>query len=1043
MAFNITRYVDPGTYIQEVIQPGAVSVSNERILGIVAIAPRTRRARNEQVVRGKIYEETLSVATSSPHVATLVNTSDRNRNSATLYMNDNALGIGDWSFLVAVLTGGAVVGASVVFVGGANDAFTLALDGRKPITITFAPGATAVTAIAAAINAALLASPLYGASYASVASTTTTTVPNDTLVLTSPDSTPASDVKVFRSLAGDGASAISGAVWTPLSTAGVQAPTRIQIRDEAYSSAATYKMDYIAVDILLDALTNADTATPLYRIVNVGAYPGGTSYTRDSDYRKSVAPANEIEWGPGFSTWANAAITGISGSAVALPAVFTGAIEPYNIPLTAGAASFDLTVDGAGPPFTPAFAATPGSVASNPVWGGGLLLDGLTTIINIDGVDQTITFTPPLGGVWAVDDANTAINAQLVHAGCIVSGGQLLITSDKKGTSSVADWTLGGTADALLTFAAATPGGGNVADSEAVTALEVKARHDAAPGITTTCVVNPDGSFTITSPTTGAASELLFDNASPAGVLTALGATEPSTDIFGSAATGFAITAGVNDVLRLSINGKGFINITLPNGPAVLASAIATAINTALNGSSTYGPAYAFTATSPGGAVKLQPVNAFDNYPVEVGTATRIEFLDVTANAFTTVFGTITLPYTVYGVGTRPLFSSTYHVTYDYTRPSTDYETALRVFDPDALYGYCTQLTLENYLTNKLCIAGEIAFENQASSIWLVQINDSTTPGSPTQTQINHAIDVCKEKAGITEVVVIDTSTDTAVYQMQHVADQSSMLEKHYRRGWFGMARGTDVGDPDTPDTFVHRSSRTLQPGNTSPGRGRLILVAPGDVPRTLTLDTGQEVTVNLDGSYLATAVAAMFTALPSPSSTLMGKFVRGFNTEGFGTYLRAERWTLADKGVTVVTLDAGRLVLLDPLTTEAGGAKVVQFEEPSASAQKDAVTLTIDTLITGNCVGVVPDDLADFFSDIKKWIMLGILAHINAGTIGPYRNSAGFPRDIDVTSDIQVYQSTSDPRTFYFKYWYNLKYPAKRFFGEYSVDNPFFAPAA
>jgi hypothetical protein len=90
----------------------------------------------------------------------------------------------------------------------------------------------------------------------------------------------------------------------------------------------------------------------------------------------------------------------------------------------------------------------------------------------------------------------------------------------------------------------------------------------------------------------------------------------------------------------------------------------------------------------------------------------------------------------------------------------------------------------------------------------------------------------------------------------------------------------------------------------------------------------------------------------------------------------------------------------------------------------------------------VVPDDLADFLSDIKKWIMLGIEAQIGAGSIAPYRDSAGFPRSLDPSTDIKVYQSTTDPRSFYFKYWFNLKYPAKRFYGEYSVDNPFFGPA-
>jgi len=90
--------------------------------------------------------------------------------------------------------------------------------------------------------------------------------------------------------------------------------------------------------------------------------------------------------------------------------------------------------------------------------------------------------------------------------------------------------------------------------------------------------------------------------------------------------------------------------------------------------------------------------------------------------------------------------------------------------------------------------------------------------------------------------------------------------------------------------------------------------------------------------------------------------------------------------------------------------------------------------------VGVVPTDVADFIVDTKSWIMLGILANIESGTIGPYTTASGNIRDIDPVADIKVWQSATDDRTFYFRYWYNLRYPAKRFFGEYSVDNPFFA---
>lgn len=255
------------------------------------------------------------------------------------------------------------------------------------------------------------------------------------------------------------------------------------------------------------------------------------------------------------------------------------------------------------------------------------------------------------------------------------------------------------------------------------------------------------------------------------------------------------------------------------------------------------------------------------------------------------------------------------------------------------------------------------------------------------------------------------------------------------------MARDTQVGDPDTPNTFVYWATRVLQPGNTSPGRGRLNLIAPSYMSRIITFEDGRELSLDLDGTYLAAAVAAQFVALPGASDTLMNKLVTGFLTDStFETYLQGERHTLASNGVNVVTLDAGKLKMLDPITTEAGGGKVIQFEEPQSSSQKDVVTRSIDSVLDNNVKGIVPSELADFIVDIKTWIAVALRSNIENGSIAPYRNADGSTRDIDLLTDIQVTQSSSDPRTFVFKYWFNLKYPAKRFFGEYSVDNPFFA---
>lgn len=141
-----------------------------------------------------------------------------------------------------------------------------------------------------------------------------------------------------------------------------------------------------------------------------------------------------------------------------------------------------------------------------------------------------------------------------------------------------------------------------------------------------------------------------------------------------------------------------------------------------------------------------------------------------------------------------------------------------------------------------------------------------------------------------------------------------------------------------------------------------------------------------------------------------------------------------------VVTYDAGVFKILDPVTTEAGGGGLAAFSYESTSSQKDNVSRKVDQALDSNLVGIVPTDLSDFIIDIKLVISGVLTGEIGSGAIGPFRNTDNTPRGIDLIRDIEVQQSPNDPTKFFFKYWYNLRYPALRLFGEFSVDNPFFS---
>lgn len=498
-----------------------------------------------------------------------------------------------------------------------------------------------------------------------------------------------------------------------------------------------------------------------------------------------------------------------------------------------------------------------------------------------------------------------------------------------------------------------------------------------------------------------------------------------------------------NDNLRIAFDGKAAITIDLnglgspppgyanPAAPAAATAAeIANNINAIISTSLNYGPTYRAVAADVGGQVVLTS-------PTQ-GVASSIEISEPSSlDATNAIFGLATsqLPFTVMGTGTRPVVGALYFATYEFARPSSEYNTPKRFFTEDSMIQDLTPVSS----SNTLAVYGSLAFANDAPSVVVSQVDDAITVGFPTTTEVIAALDGMETTSVVTDILTVDTRLTVQTAQLAHVENQSSPTEKNYRSGWFGMPVGTAIGDKDTPDTFVFRAAVTLQTAPDSPARGRLILVAPAGVDRTITNEDGTQTTLNLDSTATACAVAARHTSFTSPAVSLAAKTIIGFDATTFPTFLKAERAQLASNGTMVVSNIGGRLEILDPVTTEQAGGALPQFLYRANSSQKDNVTRAVDRAIDRNLRGVVPEDLADFIFDIKLFISQVLTSLIDSGAIGPYRDANGVSRDIDLNSDIQVEQSTTDPTKFFFRYFFFLRYPALRFFGEFSVDNPFF----
>jgi hypothetical protein len=535
------------------------------------------------------------------------------------------------------------------------------------------------------------------------------------------------------------------------------------------------------------------------------------------------------------------------------------------------------------------------------------------------------------------------------------------------------------------------------------------------------------------------------------------GAAWTTASITGSTITvGDALAEGASDVLKIAIDNKAALEIDLvgtmtqdgwTTAPGSTATDIATNINIKLADSLVYGPAYQAVASAVGSVIVLTSPTKGRNGALQLFAPAAN---DATGSLFSNVV--VASSYTQ-GTGKAPGVGSTYFVSYTHDRPSTDYasSTAGRLtrhfsldsaFDEVGGHGAATSAP-----SNPLAMAIEIAFANGAESVVIAQIDDSTTAGTPSMPEIQEALDVVGESGIPTEICLVGAAGTLLAAQValkDHIENNSGPFNKQYRRAWMGLGRDAQIGDKETADTIIYTAAKTLQVSANSAARGRLIVMAPpqvGVLTKTVRLTDGTIINdVALDSTYLAVAAAARQTSFDSPSDTLARQTLAGFDIDTITRPISTvERAQMASAGVTVVTYDAGNLRLLDPITTERAGGAMISFEQIQASLQKDNVTRKMTQGLDANLVAIVPTDLSSFVLDIKSVIGSIISGEISAGSVGPYLTDSGLPRPVSYVDDMEVTQDPNDPTKFNFKYFYNLRYPALRLFGEYSVDNPFF----
>jgi len=489
-----------------------------------------------------------------------------------------------------------------------------------------------------------------------------------------------------------------------------------------------------------------------------------------------------------------------------------------------------------------------------------------------------------------------------------------------------------------------------------------------------------------------------------------------------------------NDEIIVDIDGNGPVvidlvgngaNIVDPNyiDPAVPAAATAAEIvnniNTTLSYHSLYGPDYAKVAS-----VSTEAGSDFVTVTSPtLGRSSSVSIRSPASNTATeAIFGSAAPPQSI-GSGGRPQVGSIYYVTYDTERPEEEYDFPILHIGRDAFFNAIGNPEQ----TNPLAIAGEIAFENGIERLYTIQINDASALRAPNRTEINRALDTLNTNESITDIVLLQNDQVSRVDFAAKLTELNSLSVSRLSRGYIGMPRNTDVGDTSTPDSFVFVAANEFSaPSVNLDLAGRQFLVAPSNVSRTILLPDLTERKVALDGSYVAVAVAALRTLL-SPGESMASRTITGFDLDDFEEYNGGERAQLASNGVTAVTLDAGRLILLDPKPTEQFGR--IRFELDNFSTQNDNLAFKLSDAYRANFVGVTPTDPADFIFDIKIATQEVINTEISLGNMSPYFDpDTNQIRAINLTSDIIVSRG-SDPREWNVGVAGTLRVVALRFF--------------
>ena len=469
------------------------------------------------------------------------------------------------------------------------------------------------------------------------------------------------------------------------------------------------------------------------------------------------------------------------------------------------------------------------------------------------------------------------------------------------------------------------------------------------------------------------------------------------------------------DRFQLTATNTGYIDWSLPF--AETENFTTTDVGTDISGTITTvaGATYATLQYVPNSSTEVWVVDA-DGTTVSHSWVTDTQYVYFA----TAPTGTVTVTYRHRGREPDP--GQEYYFTGQYARPASSYNTPLRFLtDEDARTFMAPAGTLNHLAT--MC---DIAFDNGAPAVYVVQVLDTDGDGVYVDADYRTAIAATELNSNITDVIVLDRPTvlGTALINNEQM---NNPFQARERMLWHGAAQDTSIGSVNTADTLVYTAKVTMRTAATAAGRDTRVMSACTYCKRTITLPNKEQVQLTLDGSFVAGALAALQASFNTPTETLLKKQIAGFDE--IETFNDAENLLLGAANIIYFSDSGSGVYIIEESTTTDG-------DETSAAAQFQNATRKVRNQLNANVIAAVPPSAQVGVQLVRTALMEVILSMVSGGELAQYQDENGTSRKLDPSTDIIIFRDSTTATLYHFQYAIWLRRPIKRMFGLFSTDS-------